>query len=99
MVRNTTLILGFAALTLPAPSVASFTGNISPHTYSGPMAPNHAAEAQAKRLAGKRSASSRFKPTAGQISACANRPRFRAQHGANHPQVRKLEALCRQAGL
>lgn len=30
--------------------------------------------------------------------ACANRERFAAEHGRNHPQVRRLYALCAQAG-
>ncbi len=38
-------------------------------------------------------------PTAAQRQACANRPRYRQQYGADHPKVRQLEALCAKAGL
>jgi hypothetical protein len=30
--------------------------------------------------------------------ACADRPIFRAQYGADHPQVRQLDRLCAAAG-
>lgn len=33
-----------------------------------------------------------------QAQACANRPVYRRQYGANHPQMLRLEALCKQAG-
>jgi len=38
-------------------------------------------------------------PTATQRQACANRPRYRQQYGADHPKVRQLEALCAKAGF
>jgi hypothetical protein len=36
--------------------------------------------------------------TRSQAKACANRSRFRAEYGADHPQVRQLERLCAAAG-
>ena len=55
-------------------------------------------EEQARRDAGK---AARPAPgtRASQQRACANLPTFRKQHGADHPQVRKLEGLCAQAGF
>lgn len=38
-------------------------------------------------------------PTRAQVSACAAKGRFRAQHGADHPQVQKLYQLCRARGM
>jgi hypothetical protein len=35
---------------------------------------------------------------ANQAIACANRARFSREYGANHPQVRRLHALCARAG-
>ena len=36
--------------------------------------------------------------TQAQAQACAGRARFRRDYGANNPKVRRLEALCAQAG-
>lgn len=36
--------------------------------------------------------------TSRQISACAQKAQFRAEYGANHPQVRRLYCLCRGIG-
>ena len=55
--------------------------------------------AQAKRIREKNGQASAAAPTAQQKQACASRPRFRAQYGADHPKVRQLDSLCRQAGL
>lgn len=33
-----------------------------------------------------------------QIDACSNKARFRSDHGADHPKVRKLYELCRSIG-
>lgn len=33
-----------------------------------------------------------------QASACADRPRFRREYGADNPKVRRLESLCARAG-
>ena len=32
------------------------------------------------------------------IAACSNKARFRSEHGADHPKVRKLYELCRRIG-
>ena len=32
------------------------------------------------------------------IAACSNKARFRSEHGADHPKVRKLYELCRSIG-
>lgn len=37
--------------------------------------------------------------TAAQARACAAKGRFRSQHSASHPQVRRLYGLCRGVGL
>ncbi|MCZ7451324.1 hypothetical protein O8B93_27565 [Agrobacterium rhizogenes] len=34
-----------------------------------------------------------------QQQACANRPLYRKQYGASHPEVLKLESLCARAGF
>jgi hypothetical protein len=34
-----------------------------------------------------------------QRAACAGLPRFRAQHGSDHPDVLSLSRKCRQSGL
>lgn len=49
------------------------------------------AKAQANRT-------TRRRPTANQIHACAQRPRFRRE-SPNDPKLRKLESLCRGVGL
>ena len=33
-----------------------------------------------------------------QIAACSNKARFRSEHGADHPKVRKLYELCHSVG-
>lgn len=47
----------------------------------------------------RNSASRRGGATPAQARACAAKGRFRSQHGANHPQVRRLYGLCRGVGL
>lgn len=37
--------------------------------------------------------------TKGQMSACTQKAKFRAQYGAGHPQVRELYRLCRGIGM
>lgn len=37
--------------------------------------------------------------TPAQAQACANKERFRREHGAEEPRVQRLYALCRQRGL
>ncbi|MEH3106254.1 MAG: hypothetical protein PGN09_02905 [Sphingomonas fennica] len=51
------------------------------------------ARAQAARDARRR------QPTPDQITACAQRPRFRRQYGPDNPKLRQLEGLCRGVGL
>lgn len=92
MVRTTIAILGVAAIALPIAASASVTGNIDPYAWTFSQSQEAAIRAQARSRTAP-------KPTAGQVSACANRPRFRAQYGAKHPKVVKLDQLCRQAGL
>ena len=41
----------------------------------------------------------RWRTTVRQAAACANKGRYRSQHGVKHPQVRRLYSLCRAAGL
>jgi hypothetical protein len=33
-----------------------------------------------------------------QVAACSNKARFRSEHGADDPKVRKLYELCRSIG-
>lgn len=33
-----------------------------------------------------------------QARACANRSKFRAQYGPDHPKLKRLEALCKASG-
>lgn len=37
--------------------------------------------------------------TSAQAAACAQKARFRSEHGADHPKVRRLYGLCRGVGL
>lgn len=36
--------------------------------------------------------------TAQQIASCAQKARFRAEYGADHPKIRRLYSLCRSIG-
>lgn len=38
-------------------------------------------------------------PTSGQVEACRQKSRFRAEYGASHPKVRQLYRLCRGIGM
>lgn len=40
-----------------------------------------------------------IRATPQQAAACANRARFTREHGASHPKVRKLHALCARSGF
>lgn len=101
MLRTAIIALVFL---LPAASVAA--QDIAPV-----ISPSQAAEgafhrsrmgAQAKamrdRQVTRNAATPQSGSTAFQRQACANRPLYRKQYGADHPQVQKLESLCAQAG-
>ncbi|RIA46255.1 hypothetical protein DFR49_0788 [Hephaestia caeni] len=59
-------------------------------------------EAEAKRAAERQASREEASPAPGtpafQRKVCADRPTYRRQHGADHPKVRQLEALCAKAG-
>jgi len=92
------------AIIIPAGSVAA--QDISPVISPGQAAEGayyrSMMEAQAardrQRNGQARVAAAPANATERQRQACANRPLFRQQYGANHPKVQQLEALCRQAG-
>ncbi|MGF7155716.1 hypothetical protein GGR40_003505 [Novosphingobium gossypii] len=59
------------------------------------------AEGQAKRIREKQSGNKAVRPGTREFQrrACANRPIFRRQYGADHPKVQQLERLCTQSGF
>lgn len=87
------------------------TGSAAAQDIAPVISPSQAAEgafhrsrmgAQAKAMRDRkalRSASSQGSPTAFQRQACANRPMFREQYGADHPKVQQLNSLCASVGL
>ncbi|MCI4592629.1 hypothetical protein MOK15_21465 [Sphingobium sp. BYY-5] len=94
------------ALALILPAGSAMAQDIGPV-----ISPSQAAEgafhrsrmgAQAKAMRDRKGVRPSAGPQPGtpafQRQACANRPLYRKQYGADHPQVQKLESLCTQAG-
>jgi hypothetical protein len=94
MPRRRSMMFGAAALLTASPAAAQdYT------TWGASHATNVGVTGAAERSA--RSASPRSTPIArspAQAQACANRARFRAQYGPDHPKVRTLDTLCARAG-
>ncbi|PAX06974.1 hypothetical protein [Sphingomonas lenta] len=91
------LLVTCASLFAAAPSVAQdVLGPVNPVDYTGAMAAQSAANAQARRpsdrTSARRSSASRTART------CANVPAVRARLGADDPKVQELARLCRRAG-
>ncbi|MFC0204452.1 hypothetical protein [Novosphingobium soli] len=96
MVRKTT-----AALVLMLPAVPAPAQDIVPIISPGQAAEGvfHRSRSEA---GGNRARQRPAKPLAGTLQArkraCDDRADYRRHYGADHPQVLKLEALCREAG-
>lgn len=93
-----------AALAFLLPTAAAAQGVapvITPGQAAEGIFARSVAEGQARKLRerqGGSNAAIRPNSRAFQARACANRPMFRRQYGADHPKVQELERLCTKAG-
>jgi hypothetical protein len=88
-------LLGFAASAAAAQDIAPV---ITPGQAAEGIYHRSMMEAQARRDRARQNAAPPRGTPEFQRQACANRPIYRKQYGADHPQVLKLEALCAKAG-
>ncbi|MEE4454484.1 hypothetical protein [Novosphingobium resinovorum] len=108
MVPKTVAPLALAILAAPA-AAQDIVPIISPGQAAEGIFQRSRMEAETRRQHGKEaepaqvaSAAPDTRPAPGspefQKQACDNRPLYRKQYGEDHPQVQKLEALCKASG-
>lgn len=94
MLRILALSAIVAATAFPV-HAQDYTGNVNPSAWAGPTVMHGAINAQARRNGVR----SRSGVTQAQINGCAQKSRFRAEYGADHPKIKRLYSLCRGLGL
>lgn len=105
MVRKTVATLALALLAAPV-AAQDIIPLISPGQAAEGVFYRSRMEAEARRQREKADdpapAASEGRPAPGtpeyQKQACDNRPIYRRQYGEDHPQVQKLEELCKASG-